>query len=100
MALEKITFDNFCHLHPGVDLSKILGADQNIGGRQRVVITDENMGISQLLGCGGGDALTVPKVFAYHAFASVGYITASPLSAQDFLLLQVANYIIGQPIRA
>jgi len=34
----------------GVDLSKILGEKQNIGGEQMVSITDEYMGISQLLG--------------------------------------------------
>jgi len=34
----------------GVDLSKVLGENQNIGGEQRVVITDEGIGISQLLG--------------------------------------------------
>ena len=34
----------------GVDLSIILGANQNIGGGQRVEITDESIGATQLLG--------------------------------------------------
>jgi len=44
-----------------VDLSKVLG-EAKIFGRQKVVITDESMGVSRLLGstCPG-----CPKVYAY-----------------------------------
>ena len=39
----------YINLYTGVDLSTILGANQNIGG-QKVVKSDKCMGISQLLG--------------------------------------------------
>ena len=42
-----------------IDLSKLLGgASQNIGDGQKVVITDEIMGVSQLLG-------HIPKIYTF-----------------------------------
>src|SRR6218665_2872014 len=45
-----------------VRLIKNIWANQNIGA-QRVVRTDESMGVSQLL---GASARVAPKVYAYH----------------------------------
>ena len=52
----------------GVDLSKILGGNQNIGG-QKVVKSDKFMGISQLL---GGTCPGCPQVYAYAVFELPG----------------------------
>jgi len=46
----------------GIDLSDILGGNQNIGEGQKVAIADEIIGSSQLL---GAHAQAVSQVYAY-----------------------------------
>src|SRR6218665_424857 len=82
-----------------VDLSKILGGQQNIMGGQNVLKSDKYMGISQLL---GGLARAAPKVYAceandaYCTFRSVSTKFINFPSPISMLAMDFAPLLLGR----